>query len=114
MSKDQDQALLEIKRLINTSMIQSRFGIFDKILDVIDGVQNPKPPAPTVEVGQVWRHIGGLTTDSNYYIKSLGTVKVNEEWQDSVTYWKTIVELDPREFTRALSDFIAKFEQVQP
>jgi hypothetical protein len=74
--------------------------------------QRPKPPALAVEVGQVWRCIDGKKSDSDYCIKSLGSVKVNEEWKDSVTYLKSLVEPNSRQFTRTLEDFLDKFERV--
>jgi hypothetical protein len=67
-------------------------------------IKRPKP-TQQVEVGQVWMHKNTL---NEYYIKSLGQMKFNGEWHDSVTY-----EYDETdEFTRPLSDFLAKFERV--
>lgn len=71
--------------------------------------QRPKPPEPQIEVGQVWRN---LKNKENYTVKSLGLVKIGEEWQESVIYWLTACEINPTEFTRTLEDFLAKFERV--
>ena len=61
----------------------------------------PKPPAPKVEVGQIWKLISSdiefIVIDSNHDVV---TTKVRY-WSDS------IMKVAPKEF-------LAKFEQVQP
>ena len=74
-------------------------------------LQQRTKPTPQVEVKQVWAH---RFTRNEYYIKSLGQMKFNGEWQDSVTYDSVTYEYDETdEFTRTLEDFLANFEQVQ-
>lgn len=73
--------------------------------------QRPQP-TPVVEAGQVWKYKGG----SKYQIDSFGRMKLEQHtgWIDCVTFRK----LEGRDigdfFTRALSDFLANFERVQP
>jgi hypothetical protein len=73
--------------------------------------QTPTPPAPSVKVGQVWEYTfkGG----GRYLIKSLGQVRVDDGWENSVTYWLEQCEPTPKEYTRTIKDFLAKFKQVQ-
>jgi hypothetical protein len=70
----------------------------------LSNFERPKPPVPVVEVGQVWRY-----KDYNYTISSVGRLKITDAWLDSVCY-KTDSGIF---YTRTLSDFLAKFEQVQ-
>ena len=68
--------------------------------------QRPTPPAPQVEVGQVWSY-----DNKKYYVDSVGKLKSNDElWIDCVTYRSLI---DGHFYTRTLEDFLAKFERVE-
>ncbi|MGB4499620.1 MAG: hypothetical protein WBI40_13110 [Methylococcaceae bacterium] len=44
--------------------------------------------------------------------EKVGEVKINGDWIDCVTYRSLELKSD-RDYTRTLSDFLAKFEQVQ-
>jgi hypothetical protein len=85
--------------------------------DVLAVNFKPTPPEPRVEVGQVWL----CAKNKNHYIikriKTLeGEVKVNSgEWVKNlvlVTYWLQEKEQEPKEYTRTLEDFLAKFELI--
>ena len=70
-----------------------------------------KRPKPTPEVGQVWQC---LKTLNEYVIQHLGITKIGEKWVESVTYIYDYSEYEDKEiYTRTLSDFLDKFEQVQ-
>jgi hypothetical protein len=69
----------------------------------------PKPPAPTVEVGQVWMH--NTKTGCDYIVTTIGNFKdSHDECVDSVTYHSKVSD---RYYTRTRDDFLAKFERVQ-
>lgn len=71
--------------------------------------RRPIPPKQKVEIGQVWKH---SPVDSKYVIDSLGRVKdEGKYWRDCVTYSSL---KDGQFYTRPLTDFLAKFEQVKP
>lgn len=65
--------------------------------------QRAIPPAPKVEVGQVWEY-----KNCEYIVTCCGKLKQGNDWVESVTYF-----LGGDTYTRTLSDFLAKFEQVQ-
>jgi hypothetical protein len=102
-TQNSERALIDIKHMIRSSMIQSRFGIFDKILDVIESVIKP---TPQVTVGDIWMH---KKTGNKYYIDGFCKTKICDDWCKSVMY-----HVGDARYTRTLSDFVDKFEQVQP
>lgn len=66
----------------------------------------PKPPAPCVEVGQVWMFV---ETENKYRIDLIGQLKHCDFWIDCVTYRSLV---DAECFTREMTDFLAKFERI--
>ena len=91
------------------------------ILDIKQWLENQafERPKPTqwVEVGQVWVC---TANKKHYLIKRIetleGEVKINNgKWEKDlvlVTYWHKETAESPREYSRTLSDFLAKFERV--
>jgi hypothetical protein len=83
--------------------------------DVLKLQQRPKP-THQVEVGQVWKCFkNGL----HYEISSVGKLKseTSGDWDDSVNYICVAMDgtvMNENPYTRTLSDFLAKFKQVQP
>jgi hypothetical protein len=67
--------------------------------------QRPTPPAPIVEVGQVWEYIGKevYITPTRFTVVDVSEDGVICEQNTSFMIWKG-----------PLSDFLAKFESVQP
>ncbi len=81
--------------------------ILDDESNFLISYKRPKPPAPKVEVGQVWKYKG-----NHYTVGLLSTLKVinTTEWVSCVNY---ISDNSGNCYTRTLEDFLAKFEQVQ-
>jgi hypothetical protein len=80
--------------------------------------QRPTPPAPKVEVGQVWKY-----KNSTYVVTGIerikGKTKIGTEWVDDlelVHYHRgtNLVSIEFQAYTRTMEDFLTKFEQVQP
>ena len=76
--------------------------------------ERPTPPAPKVEVGQVWEY-----KSISYVVISTGkvkrsTVEFGDEWLDCITYANETVNSDKpiTYYTRTLDDFLAKFARV--
>jgi hypothetical protein len=70
--------------------------------------KRPKPPATTVEVGQVWMH--NSKTGCDYFVTTIGKFKdSHDECVDSVTYHSKVSD---RYYTRTRDDFLAKFQRV--
>ena len=84
--------------------------------DILQQRERPKP-TPCVEVGQVWRYkIGTYVVTGIERIK--GKTKIGDEWIEGLELvhyhaGSSLLSIDFEAFTRTLSDFLAKFEQVQ-
>ena len=78
--------------------------------------QRPTPPAPKVEVGQVWRC---LSNNQDYRIHEIdvleGETKINGgEWQKDMQLvaYRPVKACEVKIYHRTLEDFLAKFELV--
>ena len=79
-------------------------------------LQERPQPTPKVEVGQVWRHASEGEGGDDYEVTEVvtleGKFKIGDDWQEDVvmiTYENAAQDV----YRRILSDFLAKFEQVQ-
>jgi hypothetical protein len=71
--------------------------------NVLNEFKRPTPPAPKVEVGQVWKSSDGIR------VEILGLGFANNEETVCIKFFSSQILI-----IRTLSDFLAKFEQVQP
>ena len=98
----------------NTFMRKSKFA--SGSINWQQTLQERPKPTPQVEVGQTWRHDSEGEGGDDYEVTEVTTLegkfKIGDEWQEDVvmiTYENAAQDV----YRRILSDFLAKFEQVQ-
>jgi hypothetical protein len=77
--------------------------------EILAQFERPTPPAPKVEVGQVWRYVSEGKSGDDYTINTLTRMKIGEDWVDAVSYFQMLGDTI---YTRTIEDFLAKFERV--
>ncbi len=89
-------------------------GMIDDDSNFLISYKRPTPPAPKVDVGQVWRYTGDGGDD--YTVTNIqvleGKSKLSDKWTENLTL--VTYESGGDKYTRPLSDFLAKFDRVQP
>jgi intein/homing endonuclease len=92
--------------------------VLDDESNFLISYKRPVPPAPRVEVGQIWNY-----KDNTYVVTGIerikGKTKIGTEWVDDlelVHYHRgtNLVSIEFQAYTRTMDAFLAKFEQVQP